>query len=497
MSREILIHVGDGERRVAIVENKRLDDYYIELDRHRSTLGNIYKGKVESILPSINGAFVNIGQEKNGFLYLTDADHPYVRDFDNLNGPGTAAQSFFDRLLNRKPAAPSAAAEALPLNGQDAPKPDAPAATQVAGEQPRTDAPRDQQQGGREQQHGGRGRGRSGRGGPQKKDRPIPLKTGQEVLVQVEKDPFGTKGARLTTHLSIPGRFVVYMPYDKHIGVSQKIESPEERQRLRDIIRACDFVKDGGFIVRTVSQGQDKEELLNDARFVYDKWQKVVKLAKEKKAPAIIYQEGDIIWKVVRDFFRKELTAVHIDSKEEHEKLSKYVDALVGKAGLKKVHYYGGEQSIFEAHKVSAELERIYDQKVFLKTGAYIVIEPTEGVTVIDVNSGRYKTSASPEDAAFNVNIEAAPEIARQLRLRDLGGIIVIDFIDMSREDHKRKVLDVLKGELTKDLAKTEVNKISSLGLVEMTRERAGKTIESLKFAECPYCHGRGRVRID
>jgi len=490
--------VGDGERRVAIVENKRLDDYYIELDRHRSTLGNIYKGKVESILPSINGAFVNIGQEKNGFLYLTDADHPYVQDFDNLNGPGTAAQSFFDKLLNRKPAPRPEVAEAAPLNGQDTPKTDVPVAALPASsgvQQPKPD-------GGREfNQQRGHGRGRSGRGGAQgqqgKKDRPCPLKTGQEVLVQVEKDPFGTKGARLTTHLSIPGRFVVYMPYDKHIGVSQKIESPEERQRLRDIIRACDFVKDGGFIVRTVSQGQDKEELLNDARFVYDKWQKVVKLAKEKKAPAILYQEGDIIWKVVRDFFRKELTAVHIDSKEEHEKLTKYVDALVGKAGLKKVHYYGGEQSIFEAHKVSAELERIYDQKVFLKTGAHIVIEPTEGVTVIDVNSGRYKTSASPEDAAFNVNIEAAPEIARQLRLRDLGGIIVIDFIDMSREDHKRKVLDVLRAELARDLAKTEVNKISSLGLVEMTRERAGKTIESLKFAECPYCHGRGRMRID
>jgi Rne/Rng family ribonuclease len=489
--------VGDGERRVAIVENKRLDDYYIELDRHRSSLGNIYKGKVESILPSINGAFVNIGQEKNGFLYLTDADHPYVQDFDNLNGPGTAAQSFFDKLLNRKPKAPPpdvAGVSVPPAEGEPAPGV-AVAVPPVAGEQPKIDAPREQSQ------QGGRGRGRSGRGGAQgaqgRKERPIPLKTGQEVLVQVEKDPFGTKGARLTTHLSIPGRFVVYMPYDKHIGVSQKIESPEERQRLRDIIRACDFVKDGGFIVRTVSQGQDKEELLNDARFVYDKWQKVVKLAKEKKAPAIIYQEGDIIWKVVRDFFRKELTAVHIDSKEEHEKLCKYVDALVGKEGLKKVHYYGGAQSIFEAHKVSAELERIYDEKVFLKTGAHIVIEPTEGVTVIDVNSGRYKTSASPEDAAFNVNIEAAPEIARQLRLRDLGGIIVIDFIDMSREDHKRKVLDVLRAELAKDLAKTEVNKISSLGLVEMTRERAGKTIESLKFAECPYCHGRGRVRID
>ncbi|MEI8012682.1 MAG: Rne/Rng family ribonuclease [Candidatus Omnitrophota bacterium] len=491
MSREILIHVADGERRVAIVENKHLDDFYIEIDRHRSTLGNIYKGKVESILPSINGAFVNIGQERNGFLYLTDADHPYVQDFDNLNGPGAAAQSFFDKLLNRKPKVPPPAVD----TEGNAPPP-APAAALEATDIPKT---AEAAQGKTENFSGGsrgRGRGRSGRD-QAGKDRPVSLKVGQEVLVQVEKDPFGTKGARLTTHLSIPGRFVVYMPYDKHIGVSQKIESIEERQRLRDIIKACDFVKDGGFIIRTVSFGQEKEELLNDARFVYEKWQKVVKLAKEKKSPAIIYQEGDIIWKVVRDFFRKEVTGVHIDSKEEHEKLVKYVESLVGKPALKKIHYYGGEASIFEAHKVSAELDRIYDQKVFLKTGAYLVIEPTEGVTVIDVNSGRYKTSASPEDAAFNVNIEAAPEIARQLRLRDLGGIIVIDFIDMSREDHKRKVLDVLRAELARDLSKTEVNKISSLGLVEMTRERAGKTIESLKFAECPYCHGRGRVKID
>ncbi len=501
MSREILIHVADGERRVAIVENKHLDDFYIEIDRHRSSLGNIYKGKVESILPSINGAFVNIGQERNGFLYLTDADHPYVQDFDNLNGPGTAAQGFFDKLLNRKPKAPLVAPPVDTEGNAPAPGPvPTPEALDVTkpsdAAAPKPEAPASS--GPSSHGHGrGRGRGRSGRDQGGGKDRPVSLKVGQEVLVQVEKDPFGTKGARLTTHLSIPGRFVVYMPYDKHIGVSQKIESVEERQRLRDIIRACDFVKDGGFIIRTVSAGQEKEELLNDARFVYEKWQKVVKLAKEKKAPAIIYQEGDIIWKVVRDFFRKEVTGVHIDSKEEHEKLTKYVESLVGKPALKKVHYYGGEASIFEAHKVSAELDRIYDQKVFLKTGAYIVIEPTEGVTVIDVNSGRYKTSASPEDAAFNVNIEAAPEIARQLRLRDLGGIIVIDFIDMSREDHKRKVLDVLRVELAKDLSKTEVNKISSLGLVEMTRERAGKTIESLKFAECPYCHGRGRVKID
>jgi len=439
--KDILIHIADGERRVAVVDNKKLDDFYIELDRYESFLGNIYKGKVESILPSINGAFVNVGQDKNGFLYLTDADHSNLEDF---NKKPELLPNLLDRLLNRKA---------------------------------KTDAPAEKSS------------GRHGKGGS-------PLKVGQEVLVQVEKDPFGTKGARLTTHVSIPGRFVVYMPYDNHLGVSQKIEQPEERHRLREIIKECD-IKEGGFIIRTVSAGQDKAELLNDAKFVYDKWQQVLKVAREKKSPLLAYKEGDIIWKVVRDHLREDVASVHIDSKEEYEKLLKYVETLVGPKALKKIHLHRGETNIFEVHKISEELEKIYDIKVYLKTGAYVVIEPTEGVTVVDVNSGRYKTQASPEEAAFNVNMEAAPEIARQLRLRDLGGIIVIDFIDMMREEHKRKVLDLLRNELAKDMSKTEVNKISSLGLVEMTRERAGKTLESIKFASCPYCHGRGKVKID
>ncbi|MBF0594207.1 MAG: Rne/Rng family ribonuclease [Candidatus Omnitrophica bacterium] len=470
MPKDILIHVADGERRVAVVDNKKLDDFYIELDRYESFLGNIYKGKVESILPSINGAFVNVGQEKNGFLYLTDADHSNLEDFIHKKQEAAVAQpSLLDRLLNRKAKAaePTKSPEAVVNDGAS------------------------------DKGHGhGHGHGRGGRHGSGGGKASSPLKVGQEVLVQVEKDPFGTKGPRLTTHVSIPGRFVVYMPYDNHLGVSQKIESPEERHRLREIIKECD-IKEGGFIIRTVSMGQDKAELLNDAKFVYEKWQQVLKLAREKKSPFLVYQEGDIIWKVVRDHLREDVASIHIDSKEEHEKLLKYVETLVGQKALKKIHLHRSETNIFDAHKISEALEEIYDIKVGLKSGAYVVIEPTEGVTVVDVNSGRYKTQASPEEAAFNVNMEAAPEIARQLRLRDLGGIIVIDFIDMMREEHKRKVLDVLRAELSKDMSKTEVNKISSLGLVEMTRERAGKTLESIKFAPCPYCQGRGKVKID
>ncbi|MBF0619910.1 MAG: Rne/Rng family ribonuclease [Candidatus Omnitrophica bacterium] len=466
MSREIIIHVADGERRVAVVDNKKLDDFYIELDRYQSVLGNIYKGRVESILPSINGAFVNIGQERNGFLYLTDADHPFIENF--APEQPSLAQKFIEKILNIKKDEPALEekAEGEDKDGKD---------------------------------------GKDGKGGPRRDHRgrnprgpkSAPLKVGQEILVQVEKDPFGTKGSRLTSHLSIPGRFVVYMPFDQHIGVSQKISAPEERSRLREIIKEWDFVKQGGFIIRTVSAGQSKKELLNDAKYVVEKWEKVVKLAREKKAPAPLYKEGNVIWRVVRDYFRDDVSAIHVDSREEFEQINKYVETLIDKTALKKIHYYGGQANIFEAHKISAELEKIYDQRVYFKSGAHIVIEPTEGVTVIDVNSGRYKTSASPEDAAFNVNMEAAPEIARQLRLRDMGGIIVIDFIDMMREEHKRKVLDTLRNELVRDMAKTEVNRISNLGLVEMTRERTGKTLESIKFTVCPYCNGRGRVKID
>ena len=226
-------------------------------------------------------------------------------------------------------------------------------------------------------------------------------------------------------------------------------------------------------------------------------WDRIKRLADEKKAPALIYKEYDLIWKVVRDFLTENVERLLIDSEEEYLKLRKFVHTLIGREMVNKIHLYKEPVPLFDAKNVAHELNKIYDTRVFLKSGAYIVIEPTEGLTVVDVNSGKFKTKATPEDAAFMVNMEAAPEIARQLRLRDLGGIIVIDFIDMSREGHKRKVLEVLEEALSKDHAKTEVNRISPLGLVEMTRARSGKTVESISFESCPYCDGRGRVKIN
>jgi ribonuclease G len=325
----------------------------------------------------------------------------------------------------------------------------------------------------------------------------LPLKEGQEILVQVVKDPFSTKGARLTTHISLAGRFIVYMPYDKHTGVSKKIEDQEERQRLKGLLKDLDFVKTGGFIIRTASHEKGVPELIRDAKFLYKIWQQIVKLAEQKQAPALIYKEYDLIWKIVRDYFSEHVEKLIIDSEEECLKVKKFVANLIGKEEVEKVHFYNDPTPLFESKGVSEELQKIYDTKVYLKSGAYVVIEPTEGLTVVDVNSGKFKTRATPEDAAFMVNTEAAPEIARQLRLRDVGGIIVIDFIDMSREGHKRKVIETLQQELTRDYAKTEVNRISSLGLVEMTRARTGKTLESISFAPCPYCDGRGKLKIE
>ena len=220
-------------------------------------------------------------------------------------------------------------------------------------------------------------------------------------------------------------------------------------------------------------------------------------MSKKKQPPALIYEEGSLIWKVIRDLLKDDVLHVIIDSKDEFVKMRKFAQNLIGPEVLEKIQYHPGPQTLFDARNVSRELDKIYEPKVYLKSGAYVVIEPTEGVTVVDVNSGRFKSKGTPEDAAFAVNLEAAPEIARQLRLRDLGGIIVIDFIDMNREEHKRRVLNALREGLTKDHAKTEVNRISQLGLVEMTRARTGKTIESLEFHSCPYCEGRGKVKIN
>lgn len=513
MSKEILIQVKKGERQVAIIEHGRIEDFHIEVDRYQSLLGNIYKGRVESILPSINAAFVNIGQERNGFLYLTDVVNPIVEE--DIGGP----KKFFDKLFGKKNlnARPPEARiqetrppEARPpeTNPQEGKVLDA-ASSEVKPPEvkppevkpPEGKSPQGKAPGGkpfeRNPQDNKRHHDRNNRRRQHKpKKEEIPFTVGQEILVQVVKDPFGEKGARLTTHVTLPGRFVVYMPFEQQTGVSRKIEDQTERLRLREVIKGFGFAKTGGFIIRTAALQQGKKELIRDAKFLHSIWMKISKKAEAEKAPALIYAEGELTWKIVRDYLTEDVGSLIIDSEEEFQKIRKFVHTLIGREMVGKIHHYSGPKPLFDAKLVSRELEKIYDTHIYVRSGAYVVIEPTEGLTVIDVNSGKFKTKASPGEAAFMVNMEVVPEIARQLRLRDIGGIIVVDFIDMVREDHKRKVLDAMQRALSRDYAKTEVYKLSPLGILEMTRARTGKNVESISFKKCPYCEGRGRVKF-
>lgn len=427
MAKEIIINIRDKEKRVAVVKDGKLEEFFLEMSEDQALLGNIYKGRIDSVVPSINAAFVDIGIGKNGFLYLSEMSNPLIDQ--EIGTP----KGFLGRILKKKTKATPSKAYAK----------------------------------------------------------------GDEVLVQVVKEPFGTKGARLTTQISLPGRFLVLMLQDRTTtGVSRRIAEVDERSRLRQILSELNFGKGISFIVRTASSGKGKRELIRDAKFLFKLWQRIRNSAQRQKAPALIYKEYDLMWRIVRDSLTEDVEAVFVDSRQEFSKLLRFVKTLIGGHLIKKIHLYKDTTPLFESKKIETETKKIYERKVFLKSGAYVVIEPTEGLTVVDVNSGKFKSHSEPEVAAFQVNMEAAPEIARQLRLRDVGGIIVIDFIDMSREGHRRQVFEALKKALASDHNKTEVFGISRLGLVEMTRERAGKTIESKSFENCPYCKGTGKLKI-
>ena len=424
MPREILINVEEKEKRIAILDNNKLVDFFIEHPEDRTIVGNIYKGKVQDIVPSVGAAFVDIGEEKNGFLYLTD-----VTDF----------------RLNEE--------DLEELNGRD-----------------------------------------------NEKEKPKPileLKKDQEVLVQVTKEPFSGKGARLTTHVSIPGRYLVLMPFDKHFGISRKIDEPEERKRIRDIFRSVKTSHGYGLIVRTAAWGKDRKSLVRDLHFLLNLWDRIAKVSRRQKVPFLLYEDYDLVLRTVRDYFTDKVDRLVIDSKIEYKRIYKFVNAFL-RPLVRKIVFYHEHASLFDKKGVEKEVENIYKNRIYLHCGAHIVIEQTEGLLVVDVNSGGFSRKKSKqEDAAFLVNSQAAEEIARQLRLRDLSGIVVIDFIDMLKDSNRRKLLKTLKMSLSEDKAKTDVVGISRLGLVQMTRERVHRSIESISYKDCPYCRGKGKVKSE
>lgn len=417
--KEILINYEQQERRVAILEEGKLENYFVERSQDRTTLGNIYKGRIETIVPSVGAAFVNIGAEKNGFLYLNDTVSPIEDSCDEAGASGG--------------------------NGA--------------------------------------------------RPEPAALKEGQELMVQVTKEAFGTKGPRLTTHVSLPGRYLVLMPYERHLGISKKIENDAERHRLRGILGTLKPPQSAGVIVRTVAYGATEKEIHRDFVLLLKLWERIDRAARRRSAPFLIYEDYDLVLRMLRDYYNEEIGSIWIDSKEEFRRVLRFVKSYMGRLSHT-VFFYRDRTPLFEKKGIEEEIEKLYFKKVFLKSGAYIVIEPTEGLTVIDVNSGKFRRrNISQEEMAFSVNGESAREIARQLKLRDIGGIIVVDFIDMMEERHRRELINVFKSALSSDRAKTDILGLSKLGLVQMTRERTHRTLESISYKDCPYCQGKGRVK--
>jgi len=319
------------------------------------------------------------------------------------------------------------------------------------------------------------------------------VRQGQDIMVQVVKDPLGTKGARLTTDITLPSRYLVFMPGSAHVGVSQRIESEAERERLKRTVAG--YVDElGGYIIRTAAEGVGEQELEQDAAFLKRLWRKILE-RKQKYPPCkILYEDPSLAFRVVRDFVGAELDKIRVDSRQSFDQLKRFTEEYVPELA-NKLEYYTGESPIFDLYDVENEIQRALERKVELKSGGYLIIDQTEAMTTVDINTGAFVGHRNLEETIFNTNVEATAAIARQLRLRNLGGIIIIDFIDMQSEDHRRRVLHSLELALAKDRAKTNVNGFSQLGLVEMTRKRTRESLEHVLCSECPECKGRGRVK--
>lgn len=430
MENLILVEANPYERRVALLEGGNLAEIYIERERDRGIVGNIYKGRVVRVLPGMQAAFVEVGLERTAFLQGADVyDMPeefeFVKAGEDEEGEGYRFH---------------------PLKGQYT-------------------------------------------GGPIQEI----LRTGQDVLVQVVKEPLGTKGARLTSHISLPGRYLVFMPTSSHIGVSRRIENDKEKKRLRRIVSRL-RPKGAGFIIRTACEGMSEEEIAKDMEYLLKLWEDIVKKWEDTPSPSLLYQEPNLTLKTLRDLFTRDVRKVIIESKEEYEKALRFVDVYM--PHLKpSVELYTDDPPLFELYGVEVQLGEALEKRVWLRSGGYIVIDQTEALTTIDVNTGKYVGRRDPEETALRTNLEAAREIVYQLRLRNIGGIIIIDFIDMERPRNREEVYKALKELLKKDRARTTILKVSELGLVEMTRERVRESLVHTLCGPCPYCEGRGFVR--
>src|SRR5688572_29650049 len=447
MKREILINAGARETRVAILEDGKLVELLVDRPDNRRMVGDVYLGKVEAVLPGIQAAFVDIGTEKSAFLHASDLVHESAEeaeddededDPDNRNGNGVASAS---------------------RNGPES----LPAAVHQS---------------------------RRGRKAPPIQDA---LKRGQEIMVQVSKEPISTKGPRVTAQISLAGRFLVYIPDSSRVGVSRKIGAGAERQRLKEQVAAILPDKSGGVIVRTVSEDVTPEALKRDLETLMAQWKKIKRKSQFSRAPSLLHRETGLTRGLVRDLFSVKVDSLTIDSKPVFNEVNEYLKTVAPDL-IERVKLYEERTPLFDTAGIEAEIRDAFKRRCDLPSGGYIIIEPTEALVSIDVNSGRYTGKKDPEKTVLRTNMEAAAEIARQLRLRDVGGIIVCDFIDMETRSSRERVLQELRTHLSRDRARTKAFAVSDLGLIEMTRQRVRQSHYQSMTGPCPTCEGTGRV---
>ncbi len=428
MSAEILINVRPLETRVAYIEAGTLMDLKIERKTSPTMVGTVHRGVVTRVLPGMQAAFVDIGLDKAAFLYVGDIITEDGKDFFEDEEPEQKEDNAEESRHSREIKTPI----------QDL------------------------------------------------------IKEGQHLMVQVAKDPLGTKGARITTHISLPGRGVVYMPYVKHTGISRKIESEEEKERLKKLIQKIN--PSGGVIVRTASEGASEETLRSDIEYLDRLGKEIQKNYEKKKTAGLVHAELDVELRAIRDLMSEQVTTVWVDEVEVYKKVSKFVSQLMPKY-RQNIILYEEKKPLFDLYDIDLEISRAIERKVWLKSGGYIVFDEAEALVVIDVNTGRYVGKKDLEDTILKTNLEAVKEIAHQLRVRNVGGIIIIDFIDMEKLVHREQVMQALEDELKKDRSRTNIMSMSELGLVEMTRKRIRPSLVKTLCKPCSYCDGKGYIK--
>ncbi len=415
MINEMIVDVDSEEIRVGILEDKELVEIHIERTSQQGLVGNIYRGKVSTVLPGMQAAFIDIGYEKNAFLYVGDAIQQKEFSDDEIDYRDYAEYNISDIL-----------------------------------------------------------------------------KVGQEITVQVIKEPVGTKGPRVSTHITLPGRNLVLLPNADYIGISRRIESETERQKLKKIAEKLK-PDNMGLIVRTASEGKEESDFVEDVSFLTKLWDKIKKTESSGAVPRCIHKDINLIYRSVRDLFTASVDKFIINDEKEYLKVLELVE-MISPVLKKRVELFSKEYKIFDYYQIETKIERALSRKVWLKSGGYIIIDRTEALTVIDVNTGKFVGGNNLEDTVLKTNIEATKEIAKQLRLRDIGGIVIIDFIDMNNNEHQQMVLDSLRQSLKNDRTKTIVLGMTALGLVEMTRKKIRQELSSVMNSNCPCCDGTGKI---